>query len=70
MTTQQRLEEARSAYHELMTGTATVSITKNNRQVQFNQTNKRDLKDYITQLEFDLNGMSSSKRRGPMGVYL
>ncbi|MFT7565825.1 MAG: hypothetical protein ACI846_000111 [Pseudoalteromonas distincta] len=70
MTTQEKLDEARSAYHSLMTGTATVSITKNNRQVQFNQANKVDLKSYISELEIELNGMAKSKRRGPMGVYL
>ena len=53
-----------------MTGTATVSITKNNRQVQFNQTNKFDLKSYINELEIELEGMTKSNRRGPMGVYL
>lgn len=70
MTTQEKLDEARSAYHSLMTGTATVSITKNNRQVQFNQANKVDLKSYIRELEIELNGMAKSKRRGPLGVYL
>ncbi len=70
MTTQEKLDEARSAYHSLMTGTATVSITKNNRQVQFNQANKVDLKSYISELEIELNGMAKSKRRGPLGVYL
>ncbi|NRA78325.1 MAG: phage tail protein [Pseudoalteromonas sp.] len=70
MNIQEKLDEARSAYHSLMTGTATVSITKNNRQVQFNQANKFDLKNYITELEIELNGISKSKRRGPMGVCL
>lgn len=70
MTTQEKLDEARTAYHSLMTGTATVSITKNNRQVQFNQTNKFDLKSYINELEIALDGMTKSNRRGPMGVYL
>lgn len=70
MTTKDKLDEARSAYHSLMTGTATVSITKNNRQVQFNQANKIDLKSYISELEIELNGMDKSKRRGPMGVHL
>jgi len=70
MTNQEKLDEARHAYHELMTGTATVSITKNNRQVQFNQTSKRDLKDYISQLEYEIGGVNLSRRRGPMGVFL
>lgn len=70
MTTQEKLDEARSAYHSLMTGTATVSITKNNRQVQFNQANKVDLKSYISELEIELNGIAKSKRRGPLGAYL
>ena len=69
MTVESKLEEAQSAYHDLVTGAAVVSITKNNRQVSYSQTNKSDLREYIEELKIQL-GQKSTRRRGPLGVRL
>ncbi|OUL59257.1 gpW family head-tail joining protein [Pseudoalteromonas ulvae] len=69
LTTAQKLAEAQNAYHQLITGTATVAITRNGRAVTFSQANKADLLAYIDELKREL-GQTSSRRRGPMGVFL
>lgn len=62
MYTQEMLNEARKALHELLLGKKAVSISKDGRQVQFNQTSIADLRRYINEIETAL-GMAS--RRGP-----
>ena len=67
MSLQTRLDEARSAYHKLQTGTMAVSIMKDGRRIDFNRTNIHQLKNYIDELEGQL-GIVSSRRRRPAGV--
>lgn len=59
-----QLSEAKQAYHNLLTGQAVVSFSRNGRETRFTQANKNELKDYINELETLING-SSSRRRGP-----
>ena len=62
------LNEARSAYHSLMTGTLRVKLThKDGRSVEYQASNAKQLKSYIEQLEAELN-LVVNKRR-PIGVY-
>ena len=61
-----QLLEARNALHALMTGKRVVRIQKNGRSVEYTATSKRELQEYIFQLESQAN---SSKRRRPAGVY-
>ena len=74
MTLQQKLAEAKSAYHDLLIGAATVSFTKNGRAAVFSQANRPDLKNYIDELELEISQTNGSirngRRRGPMGVLL
>lgn len=55
MATQQQLDEARAALHNLITGKAVVSIQKNGRKVEYNLANKAELQGYISQLESELS---------------
>ena len=55
MATQQQLDEARSAYHALLTGKAVVSIQKNGRKVDYTPANRAELQRYISQLESELS---------------
>ncbi|GAP76984.1 hypothetical protein W04_3563 [Pseudoalteromonas sp. SW0106-04] len=64
-----QLQEAKDAYHALMTGQQVVSFARNGRQTQFSQANKQELKSYIMELEREIHG-NTSRRRGPMGVIL
>lgn len=59
-----QLSEAKQAYHNLLTGQAVVSFSRNGRETRFTQANKNELKAYINELETLING-SSSRRRGP-----
>lgn len=65
----QQFSEAKQAYHDLMTGQAVVSFSRNGRVTQFSQANKSDLKAYIDELEILING-ASVRRRGAMGFCL
>ncbi|RIA22656.1 gpW protein [Ectopseudomonas oleovorans] len=67
MATQQQLNEAREALHLLVTGKSTVSVQRDGKIVWFQQTNRRDLENYIAQLEAQLGGGSQGRRR-PAGV--
>ncbi|AVO51222.1 gpW family head-tail joining protein [Ectopseudomonas mendocina] len=67
MATQQQLNEAREALHLLVTGKSTVSVQRDGKVVWFQQTNRRDLENYIAQLEAQLGGGSQGRRR-PAGV--
>ena len=68
MYTLEMLNEARKALHELMLGKKVVSISKDGRQVQFNQANIADLRRYIQDIETSI-GMTS-RRLPPAGVRL
>lgn len=67
MTLQQQLDEARSAYHQLMTGTKAVRIQKDGRLVEFSRATVNELRSYINDLEAQLG---LSRRRPPAGVRL
>lgn len=67
MATQQQLNEAREALHLLVTGKSTVSVQRDGKIVWFQQANRRDLENYIAQLEAQLGGGSQGRRR-PAGV--
>lgn len=62
MYTQEMLNEARKALHGLLLGKKAVSISKDGRQVQFNQTTIADLRRYINEIE---TGLGMASRRGP-----
>lgn len=51
LTTTQKLDAARTALHNLMVGSATVSVRFENRSVQYTQQNVAELKTYIRSLE-------------------
>lgn len=53
-TLRQRLTEAESAYHLLITGSAEVHITKGDRSVSYNQTSVASLLAYIKDLRAQL----------------
>jgi hypothetical protein len=60
-----QLQEARNALHSLMTGKQVVRIQKNGRSVEYTAINKRELEQYINQLERQAD---NNKRRRPAGV--
>ena len=61
-----RLEEARSAYHALNTGTlAKVIVDQNGERVEFNTANKLALAQYIKELETAL-GIASANAYPPL----
>lgn len=52
---QTRLDDARSAYHQLMTGTAArVIVDQNGERVEFATANRGNLANYILSLEVQL----------------
>jgi hypothetical protein len=67
MATQTQLDEARTARHALITGQKMVSITMHGRQTTFSEANKRDLDNYIAELESRL-GVDSGRRSRPARV--
>lgn len=67
ITQQQQLQDARNALHLLLTGQSTVSIQRDGKKVDFSPANRRDLENYISQLEGQL-GVGGPRRRGPAGV--
>lgn len=66
--TLEMLTEARRALHDLLLGKSVVSVTKDGRQVQFNQANMADLRSYINEIEIYIG--LPSRRSGPAGVRL
>ncbi|TLX65080.1 phage tail protein [Stutzerimonas nosocomialis] len=67
MATAQQLHEARNALHLLLTGQSMVSIQRDGKRVEFSPANRRDLEQYINQLEGQL-GVGAPRRRGPARV--
>jgi hypothetical protein len=66
----QRLAEARAAYHALMTGTAAVDIwDATGERVTYNEATAAGLRGYISQLEAEAAGLSSTAPGRPMGVW-
>lgn len=55
LTVEQKLEEARTAYHHLMTGfSARVVVDQNGERTEFTSVNKASLYAYIRELESQL----------------
>lgn len=67
MTHQQQLIEARTALHQLLTGQAMVSITRDGKKIDFSPANRGDLERYISHLEA-MDGIGTGRRRGPARV--
>lgn len=67
MTLQQQLAEARSALHQLLTGQAMVSITRDGKKIDFSPANRHDLEKYVNSLEGQL-GVGAGRRRAPARV--
>ena len=64
LTDEQKLEQARTALHKLVTGTSKVSVGYGDRRTTYTAANKADLEQYIAELE-QLTGDVSTTRRGP-----
>lgn len=68
-----RLEEARQALHDLMTGEAVVSVTHNDTTTQWTQATVVQLRRYIRDLEIECGATDSSglnpSRRGAIRFY-
>lgn len=64
-----QLAAARTALHQLMTGTAVVSITDpSGRRVEFSATNADELRAYIRELQAQTGSDGVPVRREPFGV--
>ena len=67
LTTQQRLDEARQAYHEIVTGTAVSRfVDQNGESVSYSKANLGALAAYIAQLEAELASPGVPQYRGPL----
>jgi hypothetical protein len=70
-TTTEQLADARSKYHQLLTGSLRVTVRDGDTTVEYTQANKSDLKQYIIELEDTLaaeQGTTTRVRRTPIGV--
>lgn len=68
LTTQQKLDAAEQAYHDLMTGrSARVVVDQNGERVEFTAANAARLQAYIQTLRNELD--STVATRGPMNVW-
>jgi hypothetical protein len=66
MATQLQLDQARAAYHALMTGTmAKVVVDQNGERVEFTTTTSSKLLAYIQQLEVALGGAITNRPMRP-----
>lgn len=67
MASQLELDQARAAYHQLMTGTKTVKLKhKDGREVEYQATNVKLLSAYIQRIERELDTTKMPRR--PIGV--
>lgn len=65
----ERLEEARTALHDLRIGKSVVRFRDaNGEEVTYTRANRDDLKAYIKELEDELAGVAACPR-GPMRVF-
>lgn len=68
LTTQQKLDAAEQAYHDLMTGrSARVVVDQNGERVEFTAANAARLQAYIDSLKAELNPTTAVRR--PMDVW-
>ncbi|EOX3957964.1 TPA: phage tail protein [Vibrio parahaemolyticus] len=65
MTDQQRLEQLRLAYQNLLMGKSARVIQKDGRRVEYSPADKQSLLNEIQRLE---SSAGQSRRRGPAGV--
>ncbi|MEE7832273.1 gpW family head-tail joining protein [Vibrio parahaemolyticus] len=65
MTDQQRLEQLRLAYQNLLMGKSARVIQKDGRRVEYSPADKQSLSNEIQRLE---SSAGQSRRRGPAGV--
>ena len=66
-TLQARLTDAQLAYHQLMTGKATASVSYEGKSVTYTQATMANLGAYITQLQGQIAALlGTSRRRGPL----
>jgi hypothetical protein len=70
LTTQQKLDAAEAAYHDLITGrSARVVVDDDGVRVEYTATNAARLQAYIQSLRDALYGTSTARTRGPLSVY-
>lgn len=70
LTTQQKLDDARSKYHQLMTGSLRSAFVDGDTSVTFTKANAPELAKYIRELEVKLlsdKGLTTNRRR-PAGA--
>ncbi len=64
MATQEELDEAKAALHKLLTGTQAVTVTSaEGDTVIYQKTDQQALRSYITELEAELAGTDTPRRR-------
>lgn len=67
MTLEERLAEARDAYHRLMTGTLAVKVVIEGQETEFNRVSAGALKAYVTSLEAQLAAGGAYQAGGAIG---
>ena len=68
MTTQEKLDQAEAAYHDLMIGkSAKVFVDQNGERVEFSAPDAPRLRQYIQALRAEIAGTPATSP--PMGVY-
>ena len=66
-TLQARLTDAQLAYHQLMIGKGTASVTIEGRSVSYSRTDMVNLAAYISDLQRQISALTSTQvRRGPL----
>ena len=65
---QNLLNEAQTAYHQLLTGTKAVTVNRAGRSVTYYQASKSDLQQYIVELQNALGVNTQVNRRRVAGV--
>lgn len=68
LTTEQKLEQAQHAYHQLLTGQKKVSVRYGETSVQYTQTNIGELRQYIAELQAALGITPTTTRGEPFQV--
>lgn len=66
MATINQLNEARDAYHKLLTGKSVVTLKRDGKEVSYTPADRLTLQKYIDDLERGLG--QTSRRAGPAGV--
>ena len=70
MYTLAQLEEARNAYHRIITGqSVTVVIDQNGERIEFQKANVSALAELIRKMELDINAGSNASSLRPLRVF-